>query len=63
MATGQTIRRLDNSTITPSTLDKKIDDLIKAANVHGLAISIFNDNKVVYKNIWLQELDHQRTDH
>ena len=46
---GQTIRRLDNSSINADQLDKKINQLIKDASVHGLAIGIFNDNKLVYK--------------
>ena len=49
IASGQAIRRLDNTTIPATTLDKKISELIQAANVHGLAIAIFNNNKVVYK--------------
>ena len=49
IASGQTIRRLDNSTITAANLDKKITDLMKNAQVHGLAVAVFNNNKVVYK--------------
>ena len=49
MASGQSIRRLDNTTITAATLDKKISGLMQAGTVHGLAIAIFNNNKVVYK--------------
>ncbi|MBC7904337.1 MAG: beta-lactamase family protein [Gemmatimonadaceae bacterium] len=48
-AQKNTIVRLDNSKITEKDLDQKINNLIKAASVHGLAISIFNDNKPVYK--------------
>jgi CubicO group peptidase (beta-lactamase class C family) len=46
---AQTITRLDRSKISPSALDHKIKYLMKAANVHGLAITIFNKNEVVYK--------------
>jgi serine-type D-Ala-D-Ala carboxypeptidase/endopeptidase len=46
---AQSVKRLDNSTISTNTLDEKINFLIKAANVHGLAIAVFNDNKTVYK--------------
>ncbi len=47
---GQTITKLDRSKITFVSLDKKIQSLMKAANVQGLAISIFNNNESVYKN-------------
>lgn len=49
IACGQNIRRLDNSTISVQALDKKITHLVQAANVHGLAVAIFNNNKEVYK--------------
>jgi serine-type D-Ala-D-Ala carboxypeptidase/endopeptidase len=45
---GQTITRLDKSNIKAGDLDAKINALVKAANVHGIAISIFNKNKPVY---------------
>ena len=46
---GQTITKLDKSKISFTSLDNKIQSLIKAANVQGLAISIFNNNEPVYK--------------
>lgn len=46
---GQTITRLDDSRVTSDSLDRKISFLMKAANVQGLAISIFNNNEPVYK--------------
>jgi CubicO group peptidase (beta-lactamase class C family) len=46
---GQTITKLDKSKISFASLDNKIQSLIKAANVQGLAISIFNNNEPVYK--------------
>lgn len=46
---GQTITRLDNSKISFASLDHKIRYLIKQANVHGLAVTIFNNNRTVYK--------------
>ena len=46
---GQTIKRLDGTTISADALTKSIQRLMKNANVHGLAISVFNNNKVVYK--------------
>jgi serine-type D-Ala-D-Ala carboxypeptidase/endopeptidase len=47
-AFSQKITRLDNSTITVSQLDNKINALVNAASVHGMSISIYNDNKSVY---------------
>jgi len=44
----QSITRLDDSTITESELDKKIQDLISKAKVHGIAVSVFNNNEPVY---------------
>ena len=49
LLTAQTITRLDKSKIASAALDKEINRLMKAGNVHGLAISIFNNNEVVYK--------------
>lgn len=46
---GQTITRLDNSKISFVDLNSKIQSLVDAANVQGLAISIFNKNEPVYK--------------
>ena len=48
-AFAQNIVRLDKSNITSYALDQKIRMLMKNANVSGLAISIFNNNKPVYK--------------
>ncbi len=46
---AQTITRLDNSSISSIQLDNRINQLMKDAAVHGLAISLFNNNKLVYK--------------
>lgn len=48
-AAAQEIVRLDGSKISSLAIDTNINRLMKAANVHGLAISIFNKNEVVYK--------------
>jgi D-alanyl-D-alanine-carboxypeptidase/D-alanyl-D-alanine-endopeptidase len=48
-STGQTITRLNKSKISFVSLDSRIQTLMKAANVQGLAISIFNNNEAVYK--------------
>jgi serine-type D-Ala-D-Ala carboxypeptidase/endopeptidase len=46
---GQYIKKLDNKKISFAQLDAKIESLMKAAKVHGLAIAIFNKNEPVYK--------------
>lgn len=46
---GQTITKLDKSKLSFVSLDNKIQSLMKAANVQGLAISVFNNNEPVYK--------------
>ncbi|MBX7110134.1 MAG: beta-lactamase family protein [Chitinophagales bacterium] len=49
---AQIIKRLDKSKISFAALDDSIQSLMKAANVQGLAISIFNNNKPVYKKTY-----------
>lgn len=49
-STDTKIERIDGSKISQSELTYKIESLIDSANVSGLAISIINRNKVVYKN-------------
>src|SRR6187455_3876980 len=46
---AQSITKLDKSKITSAALDNKIKTLMTAANVQGLAITTFNNNKPVYK--------------
>lgn len=46
---AQPISRLDGSQISNAELDEEIQRLQEAAQVHGLAISIFNDNRLVYR--------------
>ncbi|MBL7702648.1 MAG: beta-lactamase family protein [Ferruginibacter sp.] len=48
-AHAQSITRLNSSKIAVSALDKKIRSLMQAANVQGLAVTIFNSNQPVYK--------------
>ena len=48
-STRSTITRIDSSKITVSDLDNRIKALINAAGVTGLAISILNDNQIVYR--------------
>jgi D-alanyl-D-alanine-carboxypeptidase/D-alanyl-D-alanine-endopeptidase len=49
IAQGQAIKKLDNSKISFVALDNKIQSLMKAANVQGLAVTVFNNNEPVYK--------------
>ena len=49
---SQTITRLDDSKISSAELDNKVQQLMKDGNVHGLAISVFNKNKPVYKKVF-----------
>ncbi|MFL6194889.1 MAG: serine hydrolase domain-containing protein [Thermoanaerobaculia bacterium] len=42
------IRRLDGSTIQADALTARIEQLMKAGNVHGLAVGVFNDRETVY---------------
>ncbi len=46
---GQQIIKLDNKKIAIANLDTKIESLMRAADVNGLAIAIFNRNEPVYK--------------
>ncbi|HSF44862.1 MAG TPA: serine hydrolase domain-containing protein, partial [Chitinophagaceae bacterium] len=41
--------KLDKSKISFSDLDKTIQELMKAANIQGLAVTVFNQNEPVYK--------------
>jgi len=43
------ITRLDGTKISKDSLTNKINQLINDANVHGIAVSVFNDNKPIYQ--------------
>ena len=43
------IRRIDNTVITDEELDLKIKNLMDAASVTGMTVSVFNHNEVVYQ--------------
>ena len=45
---GQTIKKIDGSTITVDSLNSKIEFLMKSADVSGVAVSVFNQNKPVF---------------
>jgi CubicO group peptidase (beta-lactamase class C family) len=45
---GATVTRLDGTTIDTTALSRQIDTLTRAANVHGITVTIFNDATPVY---------------
>ncbi len=45
------ITKIDGTQIAMDSVDKKINQLIKGAKVHGMAIAIFNNKKPVYQNV------------
>lgn len=47
---SQDITRLDGSVITSDSLTIKIEQLVQDADVHGLAVTVFNDNEAAYQN-------------
>ncbi|HEV8504460.1 MAG TPA: serine hydrolase domain-containing protein [Chitinophagaceae bacterium] len=49
---SQSLSRLDGSKISSAQLDNKVQQLIKDGNVQGLAITVFNKNKAVYKKVF-----------
>ena len=44
------IKRLDGSRITADELTRRIQQLTDSAQVHGLAVAVFNDNRTVYSH-------------
>ena len=46
---AQNISRLDGTIITKDSLTTKIEQLVKDANVHGMAVTIFNNNEIAYQ--------------
>lgn len=42
------IQRLDGTSITEADLTARIEDLVRKARVHGMAVSVFNDREAVY---------------
>jgi CubicO group peptidase (beta-lactamase class C family) len=46
------IKRLDNSEISSDSLSAYITALMVKANVHGLAVSIINNNELVYQKLF-----------
>jgi CubicO group peptidase (beta-lactamase class C family) len=42
------VKRLDGSTITPAEIDATVTRVMRAAEVTGVGIAIFNNNRIVY---------------
>ena len=51
-AFGQTIKRIDGTKYDADGLNAKIQYLMKNANVSGVAVSVFNDNKPVFSETY-----------
>ncbi len=45
---GQSIKRIDGTQYSADSLNAKIEHLMKSANVTGVAVSVFNNNKAVF---------------
>ncbi len=62
-----TITRLDSSTITTEALTDSIQHLVDAADVTGMAVTVFNDHQVAYQRSFglanADTGDSLRTDH
>ncbi|TRZ40971.1 serine hydrolase [Robertkochia solimangrovi] len=48
---GQSVTRIDGSSVQNDSLTEQIDALVREAKVHGLAVAIFNDREPVYTYI------------
>ncbi len=51
-STRSIITRIDSTKIEDSKLDTRIKTLMDSAKVTGLAISVFNDNQIVYRKVF-----------
>lgn len=49
---GQSIKRIDGSKITVDSLNAKIQHLMKVANVSGVAVAVFNNNKPIFSKTY-----------
>jgi CubicO group peptidase (beta-lactamase class C family) len=58
---SQNITRLGGSVISADSLTSKIEQLMKDANVHGMAVTIFENNQASYKKIFgYQDFERKR---
>lgn len=58
---GQSINRVDGSTIIVDSLNSKISSLMKDAKVTGLAMTVFNQNKPVFSKTFGTANSSQKT--
>jgi len=49
---GQTIKRLDGSSLSASQIDSTVQHLMSAAKVEGLELALINDNRVAYQKAY-----------
>ena len=49
---GQSIKSINGRKITKDSLNTKIEYLMKVANVSGVAVAVFNDNKPVFNKTY-----------
>jgi CubicO group peptidase (beta-lactamase class C family) len=47
-ASAETIRKLDGGELSATTIDRKVEDLVKANDVKGLAVALIRSGRVVY---------------
>jgi CubicO group peptidase (beta-lactamase class C family) len=52
IAFGQVITRIDGSKIIADSIGAKIQYLMKVANISGVAVTIFNDNKPIFSQTY-----------
>lgn len=58
---AEVVWRMDSTTLTPDSIASFIEALTKEAKVHGLAISIVNNNKLVYQR-YFGNKDHEKNE-
>ena len=49
---GQSIKRIDGTQYSADSLNAKIEYLMKSANVTGVAVSVFNNNKAIFSKTY-----------
>jgi len=49
---NEVVSRLDGTTISKDSISNKIDQLMAAAQVHGMAVTVFNDNAPVFQETY-----------
>ncbi|WP_299189822.1 serine hydrolase [uncultured Aquimarina sp.] len=55
------IVRLDHSIITKDSLTSKVNQLVRDANVHGIAVTVFDENQITYqKTFGYKNYEHKK---